>query len=60
MQLVDPLYKDHWRVVLLTVLEHGAHLANEAIEIEDHVSVVINTNDVSLLVDTKDHHLLSR
>ena len=54
MQLIDPLYKDHWRVILLTILEHGAYLTNKAVKIEDHVSVVNNTNDVSLLVDMKE------
>ena len=54
MQLIDPLYKDHWRVILLTILEHGAYLTNKAVKVEDHVSVVNYTNDVSLLDDMKE------
>ena len=37
MQLVDPLDEDHRSVVLLTVLEHGADLADEAIKVKHHV-----------------------
>ena len=37
MQLIDPLNEDHRCVILLAVLEHGANLPNETIEIEYNV-----------------------
>ena len=39
MELVDPLDKNHWGVISLAVLEHGADLLNKSVKIKYYVSV---------------------
>ena len=42
MKLIDPLDKDHGRVICFTVLEHRADLFDKAVEVEDDISAKLS------------------
>ena len=49
MQLVNPFDEDHGRVVVVSALEHLADVADEAVQIEDHVSGNFERTELSTL-----------
>jgi len=50
VELVDPLDKNHWGVISLAVLEHGADLLNKSVKIKYYVSVESKKKSQNLII----------